>query len=123
MVSRPSIWGRIMALIKDEGVIVLPRKIGLWLVLGGILYLGQQVWSEAAMRATVAGEITNLQRSDIESRQRGDDIRRRVTALEQTGSEINGRLIRVEERLAGAVDILRQIREDQQKNNSRRLEP
>lgn len=95
----------------EEGVVVVPRTVGFWAVLGGVVFLAGQVWFFAETKATIQAEIVSLQRADLESKTRGDDIRRRLTDLENQ----RDRITRVEEQLKVTIEMLREIREELRK--------
>ena len=109
-------WGFTMA--ATDGWVLMPKKIGIWIVLGGFVFLGQQLWNASELKATISNEIAQLHRSDIEGRARGDDIRARLTQLERQRQDLTDRLIRIEEQQKNTVEILRDVRDDVRKQRA-----
>lgn len=97
--------------LPDEGVVIIPRKVGFWAILGGFVFLAGQIYIYAATTTAVDAQISSLQRADIEARARGDDIRRRLQDLESQ----RDRITRVEEQLKVTIEMLREIREELRK--------
>ncbi len=99
--------------LPDEGVVIIPRRVGFWAVFGGFIFLAGQIWFFAETKATTSAEISSLQRADVEARARGDDIRRRLTDLENQ----RDRITRVEEQLKVMLEMLREVREELRKRS------
>lgn len=99
------------ATLPDEGVVIIPRKIGFWAVAGGILYLITTFTGFAVQATMVSSEISALQRADTDSRARGDEIRRRIDVLERDRNSLLERLTRVEEQNRQIFELTREIRD------------
>ena len=97
--------------LPESGVVVIPRTVGFWAVFGGVIFLAGQIWFFAETKANVQADIVSLQRADVETKTRGDDIRRRLTDLENQ----RDRITRVEEQLKVTIEMLREIREELRK--------
>lgn len=101
--------------MPDDGVVIIPRKLGLVAVLGGFIFLGGQIYMYAADRTETKASIVALERQDAESRGRGDDVRRRLAELEANRNNLSDRLSRVEEKISTQTDLLREIRDELKK--------
>lgn len=99
--------------LPDEGVVIVPRRIGWAAVVGGFIFLAGQIWFFAETKASIQADIIGLQRADVEARSRGDDIRRRLQDLENQ----RDRITRVEEQLKVMLDMLREVREELRKKS------
>lgn len=106
--------GDLMA-VEREGWFFLPKKIGWVAVVGGFLYLGQQVWETASYKTLMTSEIVALKKEDAEGRVRDDEMRRRLGDLERGRVDDGNRLIRVEEQQKVTIELLREIKEDLRK--------
>lgn len=120
--SRPMInpineWGFTMVAATD-GWLLMPKKIGIWIIIGGFAFLGQQIWNASELRATINSDLAQLHRADIESRARGDDIRNRLSQLERQRQDLTDRLIRIEEQQKNTVELLRDVRDDMRKQRA-----
>jgi hypothetical protein len=96
------------AQLPDEGVVIIPRKIGFLALLGGVLYLVANVATVYGAYIAVNADIAALHRVDADARLRGDDIRRRIEVLERD----RDRITRVEEQLKVMLEMLREVREE-----------
>jgi hypothetical protein len=101
------------AQLPDEGVVIIPRKIGFWTLVGGVVYVIVNVSGFISMYYGTKGEILSLERTSLESKARGDDIRRRLEVLERD----RDRITRVEEQLKVTIEMLREIREEVRRRN------
>jgi hypothetical protein len=97
---------------NSDGWFVLPKKVGMFAIIGGVVYLIATVWTAAEMKADLRADIAALARSDVESRARGDDVRRRLGDLEKQRIDLSDRLTRIEEQNKISLDWLREIRAD-----------
>jgi hypothetical protein len=109
-------WG--LTMTATDGWVLMPKKIGIWIVLGGFAFLGQQLWNASELKATISNDLASLHRADIEGRARGDDIRNRLTQLERQRQDLTDRLIRIEEQQKSTVEILRDVRDDVRKQRA-----
>jgi hypothetical protein len=96
--------GAIVTVISEGGVFI-PRKLGWTAVVGGIMFLCTMIAGYADARVNLVRDIEALQKSDVESRARGDDIRAKIKSLE----EMRFTVIRMEERQRAQDDLLREI--------------
>jgi uncharacterized membrane protein len=74
----------------------------------------------ATDRTAILAKLEALQNYDQEGRNRGDDIRRRLTDLESGRAATGDRLTRVEENLKLQTEMLREIRDELRKPTARR---
>lgn len=98
---------------EREGGITLPTKLGWTAVVGGFLFLGQQMYSEGQARTEIRRDIQELQRLQSESRERGNEIRRRLDTQDGYRIDLGNRLTRLEEQQRLSVQLLQEIREYQ----------
>ena len=100
--------GAFMTIETDEGAVIVPRKVTLTLAIGAVFFIGTQIYVYATDRANTQAQITAVHTWIAEAKGRGDDLRRRIAAIEAD----RDRLIRVEERLKGLDDRLVEIRDE-----------
>lgn len=97
-------WGMVVVkTVFTEGGLIIPRKIALGALVALIIGAVAQVASYVEAKTTTAAEIAALQKADTESRQRGDEARARIKALE----DMRVAVARIEERQRSQDELLR----------------
>jgi hypothetical protein len=91
--------------VFTEGGLIIPRKIALGALVALVIGAVAQVASYVEAKTTTAAEIMALQKADVESRARGDDVRRRLAELESMRVAV----ARIEERQRSQDELLRQF--------------
>jgi hypothetical protein len=104
--------------MPEDGVVIIPANSAL-AVLGGVIFLGGQIFMYASDRIETKSAIAALERQDAESRGRGDDIRRRLANSKPTATTSSDRLSRVEEKISTQTELLREIRDELKKRPDR----
>ena len=98
-----------------EGVILLPKRLPLLAVVGGLAFLGAQFVGAGVYMAKIDSRFEVLADSDSRITKRSDErysvVVERIASLERDRNDTSGRLIRLEEQLRMSVDLLREIRE------------
>jgi chromosome segregation ATPase len=105
--------------MPDDGVVIIPRRLGFWAMAGGVVYLLTTTAMGALTYSGIKSDIAALERQDAESRGRGDDVRRRLSELEANRNNLADRLTRVEERITTQTELLREIRDELKKRPDR----
>jgi chromosome segregation ATPase len=103
--------------MPEDGVVIIPRRLGFWALMGGVAYLVTTAAMFASTYSGIRADIAALERQDAESRGRGDDVRRRLSELETNRSNLADRLTRVEERITTQTELLREIRDELKKRS------